>query len=71
MKRTHKQIKKAILEALSDGEEHSYGYLERRANTNWQTVRNHCEDLEIFNAVQIKKNRIKILEIGRTVLKKL
>jgi len=72
MKRTYKEVKKAILKALSDGKWHSYGYLERKANTNWQTVRNHCEDLELFNVVEIsKEGRVKITKIGLSVLKKI
>jgi hypothetical protein len=71
MKRTHKQIKKELLKALSGGEEHSYGFLERKINTNWQTVRNHCEDLELFNAIQISEKGVKILKIGRDILKKI
>jgi predicted transcriptional regulator len=71
MKRTHKEIKKEIRKALSDGQEHSYGYLERKVNTNWQTIRNHCEDLELFNAIQISKNGVKILKQGRDALKRI
>lgn len=72
MKRTHKEVRKAILEALRDGKEHSFGYLERKANTNWQTVRDHCEDLELFNAVEITKdNKVKIIKKGVEILKKL
>jgi predicted transcriptional regulator len=71
MKRTHKEIKKEILKALSDDEEHSYGYLERKVNTNWQTVRNHCEDLELFNAIQISHKKVKITKTGINILKKI
>jgi len=71
MKRTHKEIKKAILETLSDGLEHSYADLERKVNTNWMSVRQHCEDLELFNAITIKDNKIRIAKIGRDILKKL
>jgi len=71
MKRTHKEIKKAILETLSDGLEHSYADLERKVNTNWMSVRQHCEDLELFNAVIIKNSKIKIAKSGRDALKKL
>jgi len=71
MKRTHKQIKKEILKALSDGQAHSYGYLERKVNTNWKTVREHCADLELFNAVKILKHKVQIQKTGRVVLKRL
>lgn len=71
MKRTHKEVRKAILEALRDNKEHVYGYLERKANTNWQTVRDHCEYLELFGAIEIKDKKVKITKKGLEVLKKL
>jgi len=72
MKRTLKEMRKAILKSIRDGKEYSYGYIERKANTNWQTVRNHCEDLELFDCVTIsKEDKIKITEIGLKVLRKL
>lgn len=67
-KRTYQQIRKAILEALSDGQEHSYGFLERKVNTNWETVRMQCQDLEIFKAVSISKDRVKITKFGSEIL---
>ena len=71
-KRTAKQVRKAILKALSDGKEHTYGDLERKANTNWQSVRNHCDELKLFNAVTISKdNKVKITKKGLELLKKL
>lgn len=72
MKRTHKQVKKAILGVLKDEKEHSYGEIERKANTNWKTVRQHCEDLELFGAITIsKENRMKITPFGVKILEKL
>ncbi len=72
MKRTIKEVIKAILRSLRDGKEHSYGYIERKANTNWQTVRNHCEILELFEVITIsKEDKIKITEQGLKILRKL
>ena len=72
-KRTAKEVRKAILKILSDGKEHSYGSIERKANTNWQTVRNHCEELKIFDAITIstKEGKVKITKQGLRLLKKL
>ena len=71
-KRTAKEVRKAILKILSNGKEHSYGSIERKANTNWQTVRNHCEELKIFDAIVISKdNKIRITKQGLKLLKKL
>ena len=71
-KRTAKQVRRDILRALSDGKEHAYGDLERKANTNWQTVRNHCEELKLFEAATIsKENKVKITKKGLELLKKL
>ncbi len=72
MKRKRKEVLYAILKALSDGKEHSYGDIERKANTNWRTVRDHCEDLELFDAVTVSKdNRIQINERGTKIFIKL
>ena len=72
MKRKHKEVRKAILEALKDGKDHSYGSLERKANTNWQTIRDHCKDLELFGAVTIsEEDKVKIAKQGLEVLRKM
>lgn len=72
MKRTAKKVRKAILQAISDGKEYAYGNIERKVNTNWQTVRNHCEELKIFDAIKISKNdKVKITRQGLELLKKL
>ena len=70
-KRTIQEVRKVILEVLSDGKEHAYGDIERKANTNLQTVRDHCKDLELFGAVVIAGNKVKITKQGREILKKL
>jgi len=71
MKRTFKEVRKAILVVVSDNKEHIYGDLERKVNTNWQTIREHCKDLELFDAVTIKDNKVKITEKGLALLKKI
>jgi len=71
VKRTAKEVRKDILEVLSDGKAHTYGDIERKADTNWQTVRNHCDDLMLFKAVTISNNKIKITKEGREILGKL
>ena len=70
-KRTTQEVRKAILEALQDGKEHSFGDLERKVNTNWQTIRNHCKELVLFKAVTVSDRGVKITREGREVLKKL
>jgi len=70
-KRTHQEIRKTILKALIDGKECTYGSLERKVNTNWQTIRKHCKDLLLFDAVTISNDKIKITKDGRELLKKL
>jgi len=72
MKRKHIEVLKTILKALADRKPHSYGELERKVNTNWETIRNHCEELSLFGAIEInKENKIKITESGLSVLRKL
>ncbi len=68
MKRTYIVILKYILEALNDGKEHSYGDLERRVNTNWKTIRNNIEILELFGAVIVKDTKVKINSLGMRIL---
>ena len=70
-KRTWPEIRKVILKALKDGKEHSYGDLERKVNTNWQTIRHHCQDLTLFEAVAISEDKVKITKEGRKILRKL
>ncbi len=50
-KRTTKEVRKDILEALKDGKPHSLGDLERKTGTNWQSLRSHVDDLVLFDAV--------------------
>jgi len=72
MKRKHIEVLKTILKALADRKPHSYGELERKVNTNWQTIRDHCEELGLFEAIKIdKESKIQITEIGLRVLNKL
>lgn len=71
-KRTVQQIRKKILEVLKDNKEYSFGALERKVDTNWQTIRNHCNDLMLFKAVSISQdNKVRITKEGREVLKNL
>jgi predicted transcriptional regulator len=72
MKRKHNEVRESILEVLSDNKEHAFGDLERKANTNWQTIRDHCQDLVLFEAVVISKdNKVKITKKGLELLKKI
>ena len=71
MKRTNKEVRKAILKSLSDSQLHSFGDLERKVNTNWQTIRDHIKDMELFEAVEIIEDKIKITSFGLKVLKKI
>jgi predicted transcriptional regulator len=72
MKRKHKEVRASILGVLNDGQKYSYGHLERKVNTNWQTIRDHCEDLILFELAKLTKdNKMKITQKGREFLKKL
>lgn len=72
MKRTHKEIMKNILKILKDGKYYHFGSLERKINTNWKTIRAHCESLEFFNAITIDKEKgVKITKLGIELSKKL
>jgi len=72
MKRSHKETMKSVLEVLSSNREYSYGAIERRANLNWRSVRDHVELLSLVEAVNVsKENRIKINDKGRILLRKL
>jgi len=54
-KRTYPEIRKSILWVLRDGNPHSYGEIERKAKTNWQTVRNHVQELILFDSATKKE----------------
>ena len=70
-KRKHTQIIVDVLKVLGDGKEYSYGELERKVNTNWQTIRDSCEELYLFDAAEVsEKGKIKITEQGKKALKK-
>jgi len=70
-KRTFFEIRKEILKTIKDKKEYSYAELERKVNTNWKTVRLHCKDLQLVEAVTIYNNKIKITDFGFTLLRKL
>jgi len=76
------ELKKIILSLLKDGEPLSYSQLEKKVNTNWQTIRNTCKELEIYGFVNIEhkkihpvnKNpysRVVITVVGKEVLKRM
>ena len=72
MKRDYIEIVKAILLCLNDNKLHSYGDIERKANTNWESVRNHIKLLEVCEAVTInKENKIRITPFGFKIISKL
>lgn len=70
VKRTNREIRNAIFNVLSDNREHSFGDLERKVNTNWKTVRDHIEYMELFGAVEMVGTRVKITEFGVKVFEK-
>ena len=55
MKRSSLQIKKTILQILKNGKYYSYAELERKTNTGYRSIVENCKELEIFEAVTIKK----------------
>jgi len=60
-KRTFKEIRNRVLKELKNTDGCSFGYLEREVNTNWQTIRDHIENLRFFGVVEInEENRIRL-----------
>jgi len=55
MKRTSQEIKKRILELLSNNRSYTYAQLERKINTGYRSIVSNCKELESFDAVKIKK----------------
>lgn len=55
MKRKPLEIKKEILKILKEYGEISVKKLERKVNTNYQTILSNCEELEYFRVVKILK----------------
>ncbi len=56
MKRTSFDIKKKILSLLKQ-EPMSYAQLERKTNTGFVTIKNNCEELEIYGFLRIGKSK--------------
>ena len=48
-------MKKQILSALIENKTMSYAQLEKKLNSNWQTIRSHCKELEVFNCIDVKE----------------
>jgi predicted transcriptional regulator len=76
------QMKKQILSALMENKSMSYAQLEKKVNSNWQTIRSHCKELEVFNCIDVKEMKshtrnnkpyteINITKEGIVILKKL
>lgn len=57
MKRKPIEIKKQILKILQTELTISIKQLERKINTNYQTIINNCEELQYFGFVKIKKTK--------------
>ncbi len=49
-------VKKSILKALKE-QECSLRELETKVNTNYLTIRKHCEELEYFGIIKIEKHK--------------
>lgn len=54
-KRTSFEIKKNILELCKS--EKTLAELERKINTNFNTIKSNCKELEKFNFLKIKKEK--------------
>ena len=69
-KRDRKELLLSVLKVLNDGKSHAYGDIERKVNTNWKSVRDACEEMVRFGAVDITEEGVKITKLGRDALKK-
>ena len=54
-KRKSLEIKKQILEILKEEKIISIKKLEKKVNTNYQSILNNCEELEYFGFIKISK----------------
>jgi len=63
-KRSSIQLKHDILKILSNNEEHSISFLERKVKSDWDTIKNHCDELEVLNSVEYIGSKVKITEHG-------
>jgi len=57
MKRKPLEIKKKILEILKKEQTISIKKLERKVNTNYQSILNNCEELAYFGFVKINSTK--------------
>ena len=56
-RRSGLDIKKKILQVLSENGELSLGEIERKTNTNNLTILNHINELEFFEKIEIIKHK--------------
>lgn len=66
-KRKPLEIKKEIIKILNQEKNISVKKLERKINTNYQTIINNCKELEYFGILKMKKTKEKSLN-GREYL---
>lgn len=69
-KRYGLEIKHEILQVIAENPDCSYGTIEKKVNTDWLTVKRHCEELLFFETITIDKNKIKITTRGKDLIKK-
>jgi len=48
-------MKKEILSNLMNNKIMTYAQLEKKVNSNWKTIRAHCNELEVFDCIDSKE----------------
>ena len=69
-KRYSLELKKEILGVIAENPNISYGAIEKKVNTDWLTVKRHCEELKFFESITIDNNKMSITPLGRNLLHK-
>ncbi len=55
--RTSKKLKEEIILTVYKNTVVTYAKLEKKINTNWQTIRSHCKELELLGIVKLTEKR--------------
>ena len=65
-KRSNLEMKFYILDTIVDGELYSISFIERKLQSSWSSIKEHCKELEIFGAVTSEDSKIRITKKGIT-----
>lgn len=67
-KRPPLQMKYEILSLLSGEQEVTISHIERKTGSRWESIKSHCEELEVFGGIVFIGSNVKITDRGKEYL---